>query len=336
MNVGAGLARDIFRLVEHTNRGHGLLPQILLFCVLLFLTLPVQADYQAGLDAYNAGDYGKALSEWQQVAAAPPTTTNPAIYVETHYAIAMLYWQGQGVARDYYTAREWLLKAAKLNHAGAQAKLGYLYTDGITVAQDFDQAFEWYGKAARLGDVDGQYNLGIFYLNGWGTEQDSTMAKQYLAAASAQGDVAAEEALQSLLKPAEKNTVLRELEPGGDVTDAASNHGGQGTAIQILDESWILSQNPAHYTIQVIGLSSKERTERLIENFDHLAPLAIFTVQRSFKPIHILIQGSYPELDVARQQRDAFPSDINPPDQLLILKFGKIQALIESEGGSSG
>ena len=107
-------------------------------------------------------------------------------------------------------------------------------------------------------------------------------------------------------------------------------------AIQILDESWILTQNPAHYTIQVIGLSSKERTEILIENFDHLAPLAIFTVQRSFKPIHILIQGSYPELDMARQQRDAFPSEINPPDQLLILKFGKIQALIESEGGNSG
>jgi tetratricopeptide (TPR) repeat protein len=319
---------------------------------------PLLGDYQAGLDAYTAGDYTGALAAWREVAAQPAAAVNPAVYAETHYAVAMLYWQGQGVVRDYFEAKEWLLKAANLNHAGAQAKLGYLYTDGIAVAQDFDQAFEWFNKAARLGDVDGQYNLGIFYLNGWGTAQDKTMAKQYLAAASAQGDVAAEEALQSLLNMPEKTTGIRQLETGGDVTDAApevKSRAGhavaaestpaeqasdpalhKGKPVHILDESWILAQNPAHYTIQVIGLSSKERTERLIENFDHLAPLAIFTVQRSFKPIHILIQGSYPELDMARQQRDVFPSEINPPEQLLILKFGKIQALIESEGGSSG
>ena len=108
--------------------------------------------------------------------------------------------QGQGVAQDYQQAYDWLVKAAGMDHAGAQAKLGYLYANGTVVPQDLNQAFEYYEKAARQGDIDGQYNLGIFYLNGWGTEQDTTMAKQYLAAASAQGDVAAEEALQKLMK----------------------------------------------------------------------------------------------------------------------------------------
>ena len=165
----------------------------------LFVCPPLHADYQSGLDAYNKGYYKRALQNWKEVAGQPAAQVNPAIYAETHYAIAQLYWNGQGVSRDYYQAREWLEKAADLGHADAMAKLGYLYTDGLTVEQDFNQAFEWFSRAARLGSVDGQYNLGIFYLNGWGTAQDTTMAKQYLAAASAQGDEAAEQALQNLL-----------------------------------------------------------------------------------------------------------------------------------------
>ncbi len=183
--------------------------------LLLLLSLPAAADYQAGLDAYHAGNYTTAMEQWQAVAAGSPHDETPTIYAEAHYAIAMLYWQGQGVAQDYQQAYDWLLKAADMNHAGAQAKLGYLYTDGSVVPQDFNKAFDYYGKAARQGDIDGQYNLGIFYLFGWGTERDTTMAKQYLAAASAQGDEAAEQALQRLLagetEPAE--TEPAETEP---------------------------------------------------------------------------------------------------------------------------
>ncbi len=171
----------------------------LLLCLVLVVP-SLAADYQSGLDAYQAGDYITAMEEWQEFAAAPRTRLRPAIYAETYYAIAMLYWQGQGVPRDFYQARDWLIRAAELNHAGAQAKLGYLYSDGVAVPKDLDQAFWWFSQAARQGDVDGQYNLGVFYLKGWGTEKDETMGMQYLAAASAQGDEEAEAALQNLLR----------------------------------------------------------------------------------------------------------------------------------------
>jgi len=378
VNVGAGHARDDYRPVAETNRGHGPLPQIV-FILIVFICTPLLADYQAGLDAYNAGDYGKALDEWQQVAAAPPTSTNPAIYVETHYAIAMLYWQGQGVARDYYTAREWLLKAAKLNHAGAQAKLGYLYTDGIAVPQDFYQAFEWFSKAAKQGDVDGQYNLGIFYLNGWGTEQDTTMAAQYLAAASAQGDQAAEEALQQVLarmdsensnrghgplpqqeemsedivkaeEILEKQEIVEtehiveaEQAVGADAqrhsasasSPAAKPHSlhhlryARDISLQLKNESWILTQNPNHYTIQVIALSSLAKVESLVSEYDHLAPLATYTVQRNNNPLYVLVQGDYENSSAARLASEAIPAEFQDADKLLIRRFSGIHALID-------
>ena len=36
--------------------------------ILLITSLPVEADYQAGSDAYDRGDYATALREWRTLA----------------------------------------------------------------------------------------------------------------------------------------------------------------------------------------------------------------------------------------------------------------------------
>lgn len=271
--------------------------------------MPAAADYQAGLDAYNAGHYTTAMEQWQAVAAGTRLDETPAIYAEAHYAIAMLYWRGKGVVQDDQQAYDWLVKAAGMNHAGAQAKLGYLYAVGDMAPQDLDKAFEYYVKAARQGDIDGQYNLGIFYLYGWGADRDTILAKQYLAAASAQGDEAAEQALQRLLAD--------EIEPA-ETKDST-----------ILYESWILAQNPNHYTLQVIVLSSREKVEALVQGYDQLAPFAMYTPLGNSRPVYILLQGSYAQLDAARTARDTFPRAIQKADQLWIRQFGKVQELVK-------
>jgi hypothetical protein len=305
-----------------------------LIFIILFSS-SVNDDYQTGLDAYAIGDYQTAMKKWTAVVEGPATAVDPLIYVETHYAIAMLYWQGEGVPRNFRKSYEWLLKAANLNHAGAQAKLGYLYTDGVAVPRNFNMAFEWYSKAAMQGDIDGQYNLGIFYLNGWGTEQDTTMAKMYLATASAQGDEAAEQALVGANNDElQINLLPRDVEAPPPV--GANLFAINDDETPIRDEAWILSQNPDQYTIQVIGLSTIEKLKALINGHDTLAPFAIYTVQRSSSPIQVLIQGSYADVDAARSARDIFPREINPPDQVWIRQFGKIQELIAAEGMGDG
>jgi len=314
-----------------------------LIFILLFSS-SINDDYQTGLDAYTIGDYQTAMKKWTAVVEGPATAVKPLVYVETHYAIAMLYWQGQGVPRDFHKSYEWLLKAADLNHAGAQAKLGYLYTDGVAVPRDFNMAFEWYSKAAKQGDIDGQYNLGIFYLNGWGTEQDTTMAKMYLAAASAQGDEAAEQALVEANSFANNeeanndesriNSLPRDVEAPPPVE--ANSFAINDDEPPIRDEAWILSQHPNRYTIQVIGLSSVERLEALVAGNEALAPFAIYTVQRSSKPIHVLVQGDYADVDEARAAVAAFPHQISKPDEVWIRQFNMIQQLIATEKNANG
>ena len=171
----------------------------LVVLALALLAPGIGADYQSGLDAYNAGRYDVAMRDWIAIAERPPGSTHPAIYAETYYAIGMLYWMGEGVTKDYYEASNWLHKAGELGQAGAQLILGFMYAKGVAVPQDYEQAFEWFQLAAKQGEVDAQYNMGLYYLNGWGVEQDTTLAAQWLGIASAQGDQESEDILQTLL-----------------------------------------------------------------------------------------------------------------------------------------
>ena len=328
--------------------------------VLFLMALPAMADYQDGLNAYTYGDYATAMAEWQAVVATPPGEVNPAIYAGAHYAIAKLYWLGAGVDQDYLKAHDWLLKAAELDHAAAQARLGFMYTDGLAVRQDFDQAFQWYSKAAKGGNVDGLYNLGIFYYYGWGVERDTTMAAQYLAAASALGDAPAEEALQQVLAeiegegaPIESDSGKVPLGSGETITDeSAPTDEPAALAETIADESaptgepvapietipvepllrgeeWIREQDPERYTIQVMALSDRSVLEGIVAGYEDLAPFAIYTVQKSTSPLHVLVQGSYPDVASARAVQNRFPRKIQRKDKLWIRRFERVQALLE-------
>jgi hypothetical protein len=342
MSVGAALA-SILLIGRKTTIAVKTAPT-----VLFLMSLPVLADYQDGLNAYTYGDYATAMAEWQAVVATPPDEVNPAIYAGAHYAIAKLYWLGAGVDQDYLKAHDWLLKAAELDHAAAQARLGFMYTDGLAVRQDFDQAFAWYSKAAKGGNVDGLYNLGIFYYYGWGVERDTTMAAQYLAAASALGDAPAEEALQQVLAEIEG-----EGAPVETIADESAPTDGSAAPIEtIADESaptdepaapleaipaepllrgeaWIAAQDPERYTIQVMALNDRAVLEDIVAGYEDLAPFAIYTVQKSTNPLHVLVQGSYPDVASARAVQNRFPRKIQRKDKLWIRRFEMVQKLLE-------
>lgn len=303
-----------------------------------------RADYQEGLDAYSEGDYGRAMKEWRSVTDGDAGEAIPTVYAEAHYAVAKLYWEGQGVPRDYYKAYDWLVRAAELDHAGAQAKLGYMFTDGLAVSQDYEEALRWFEKAAKNGDIDGMYNLGIFYLYGWGVEADRTMAKQYLAAAAALGDPDSEAALQQVQLEDEAEEARRQAElqafqsrmtPRRDVPgiqllelpeEPASRYG------PIADEKWIMAQNPDHYTIQAMALSSLEKLLEIVAGYEQsLSPLAIYRLENKGRPLFVLVQGRYGDVEAARAARDGFPNQIQQPSRVWIRQFEKVHELIRAE-----
>ena len=159
----------------------------IIFILLIWLS-PASADYQDGLNAYMKGDFSRALSEWRKVTVGSPDLVHPAVYAESHYAIGMLYWKGDGVPQDLVTSSVWLKQAAEMNHRGAQVKLGYLYTAGEGVQQNFIEARKWLEMAAAQGDPDALYNMGVFYRDGLGVLPDERESLKWFRQAAAKGD----------------------------------------------------------------------------------------------------------------------------------------------------
>ncbi len=161
-----------------------LLPAMLAAALLLLPAIPVQADFYAGLDAYRAGDFEKALAEWLPLAGAGD--------LEATYRIGRLYARGRGVAQDDTVAVEWFRKAARQGYAPAQNDLGTMYEQGRGVERDDVQAVRWFRAAAESGRAAAQANLATMYELGRGVAADDGAAFRWYALAAEQENPAAQ------------------------------------------------------------------------------------------------------------------------------------------------
>jgi TPR repeat protein len=118
---------------------------IALVLSLVCLVVPAWADYQAGMDAYNRGDYATALREWRPLAEQG----NPS----AQFRLGSLYENGDGVPRDFVKARQWYEKAAVQGDAMAQFYLGIQSAYGEGGPLDLVQAHMWYSLAAGNGNA---------------------------------------------------------------------------------------------------------------------------------------------------------------------------------------
>jgi TPR repeat protein len=150
-----------------------------LLLVLSFAT-PAWADFQAGVDAYDRGDYATALREWRPLAelGIAPAQLN----------LGLLYANGQGVPQDYVQARQWYEKAAIQGDASAQLNLGVIYGNGKGVPEDYQQALYWFRLSVRQGNAMALTQLGLLYERGHGVPQDFVLALKWYILGAAHGD----------------------------------------------------------------------------------------------------------------------------------------------------
>jgi len=149
---------------------------------IVFLTTSVRADFQAGLDAYEGGDYATTVNEWRPLAEQGDS-------VAQHH-LAWLYLTGRGVPQDNEEAIRWLRKAAEQKNSDAQTNLGSLYLLGDTIPQDYTEARKWLRTAAALGNSHAQTKLGIMYEDGHGVPQDRVQALMWFTLAAQKSNLA--------------------------------------------------------------------------------------------------------------------------------------------------
>jgi TPR repeat protein len=177
------------------------------------LAAPAWADFKAGVDAYQRGDYATALREWQPLAEQGQALAQ--------YNLGLLYANGQGVSKDDAQALQWYEKAAAQGHADAQVNLGILYDYGRGVAQDYKKAVYWYRLSAKQGNELAQRQLGLMFERGDGVPQDYVQAYMWYTLGAANGakrGAALRDALAKRMTPdqiAEAQQLAREWRPKG-------------------------------------------------------------------------------------------------------------------------
>lgn len=122
------------------------------------------ANFQAGIAAYQANDLPRAYKEFLAAAEGG--------HADSQFNVAVMYEQGIGIGKDEQEAFVWYGKAAAQGNSAAQFNLGVLYENGRGTTTDFEKANEWYRKASVQGDALAIGNLGMLYVRGQGVKEN--------------------------------------------------------------------------------------------------------------------------------------------------------------------
>jgi cell division septation protein DedD len=155
---------------------------------LCLFAAPALADVKAGVDAWSAGDFTRAVVEWQ----APAAAGDP----DALFNLAQAYRLGRGVEIDNARARQLYEQAASLGHVKAADNYGLmLFQEGEQA-----KAMPMIRAAADRGDPRAQYVLGLSHFNADYAPRDWVRAYALMTLASGSGLPQARDALVQMDK----------------------------------------------------------------------------------------------------------------------------------------
>lgn len=100
---------------------------------------PAAAGMNEGVAAVTVGDYTKAISEFQPLAASGDAAAQ--------YQLAKIYLEGHGPADGVPQGIDLMTRSANSSYPEAQAQLGLMYAMGLGVPVDNAKAYDWLSKA---------------------------------------------------------------------------------------------------------------------------------------------------------------------------------------------
>lgn len=99
------------------------------------LTAPALAQDDAGLTAYEAGEYESAARIWRELADQGNTVAQ--------FNLGGMYHKGLGVGQDTAASFHWFRMAAEHGHGSSQYNLGVMFANANGVERDYVRAYLW-------------------------------------------------------------------------------------------------------------------------------------------------------------------------------------------------
>lgn len=94
------------------------------------------------------------------------------------YQLGLVYYNGDGINKNYRRAYCYFQKAADQGHAEAQFMLGEMLRSGKKIGKDLKKAFEWYALASQQGHIPSKHCLAGMVYDGEGCKRDAKRGKE--------------------------------------------------------------------------------------------------------------------------------------------------------------
>ncbi len=179
-------------------------------------SLPLrEPDLEAGIKAFEIGDYAQAQREFEPLAAQGDAVAQ--------FYLGGMYLNGLGVVPGHTEAYQWLRKSADQDHADALYLVGYMYAEGLGLLKSTEEAIKWWRRAAGQGHIDAQYEIGYRYAEAVGVARDFAEAAKWWRMAAERGHASAQFGLGLLY--INGDGVARNTRAAKEWWDKAANQG---------------------------------------------------------------------------------------------------------------
>ncbi len=112
--------------------------------------------YNAGMNAYEAGRHQEAHEYFIQDDSE----------AKCAFALGILYYNGQGIERDFKKSTEYYSIAAEHGIVPAQVSAGFAYANAMGVPEDFDKAVHFLKMAVAADEAAAKVTLAEIYAMG--------------------------------------------------------------------------------------------------------------------------------------------------------------------------
>jgi len=282
----------------------------------------METKYQRARMAFLFGNYEYAFKVWEPLAYQG--------YAKAQATLAWMFHTGKGIHKNMKRALAWYRVAADNDHAIAQNNLGVFYEQGIEVGKSYRLAAKWYKKSAEVGYAYAQYNLGVLYLKGKGVKKNQDEAIYWLQIASLQGVKQASALLETLGKQSAPHDEIHKIKPKQKYHSAqlpSSNPSSIDSKKSIYNGSWVASQNPEYFTVQVAGSDNLRNLLAFAQTLTVQNDLAYYKLTVNGKAWYNLVSGSYKNKASANKAKEHLPDVLKQwgPD---VRKFSELQKIM--------
>lgn len=117
----------------------------------------------------------------------------------------------------------------------------------------------------------------------------------------------------------------RQMPPAPAVSPSAADTDLASTVSSVRDTRWLLRQNPAFYTLQLVTVSARERAQAFVAKQKEPGEFAIYQLQRDGRILHVVLYGLFSTREAAQAAADRLPAEVGDV-QPWIRQVGQVQA----------